>query len=172
MCARVWNKIFALYNVLKSHLSHKWTRRSFSERRDPHNDTNNMWNMLCHFGDKVMERTEISAFYLTSFALAGVKNLHLHKYSICHCNAHHDGVQNGARIKWTSPLVSDLRCAEFGGKRFVRARDTAANVMYYMMGEPGHSYVGPSGLPHTLHWSWNVRDCPEFGLAKTVLQRI
>ena len=31
---------------------------------------------------------------------------------------------------------------------FVRARDTAANVMYYMMGDPVHSNIGsPSGLP-------------------------
>ena len=51
VCARVWNKIFALHNVLKSHLSHKRTRRSFAERRDAHNDTKNMWDMYCHFRD-------------------------------------------------------------------------------------------------------------------------
>ena len=46
-----------------------------------------------------MERADISAFFLTSFALAGVKILHIHKYSIFRCTAHHDGVQNGAKIK-------------------------------------------------------------------------
>ena len=37
--------------MLKSHLSHKRTRRSFAERRDAHNDTKNMWDMYCHFRD-------------------------------------------------------------------------------------------------------------------------
>ena len=46
-----------------------------------------------------MESAGISALFLTSFALAGVKNLHLYKNSICRCTAHQDGVQIGARIK-------------------------------------------------------------------------
>ena len=38
--------------------------------------------------------------------------------------------------------------AKFGAKMFVRVRDTAANVMYYAMGNPLHSYVrSPIGLP-------------------------
>ena len=53
-----------------------------------------------------MERTELSAFFLTSFAFAGVKILHL---DICRCTAHHGGEQNDARIKSISPTVSDLR---------------------------------------------------------------
>ena len=56
-----------------------------------------------------MERTEISAFFLTPFTFAGVKILHLHENLICRCTAHHDGEQNGARIKSISPTVSDLR---------------------------------------------------------------
>ena len=76
---RVWSKIFALYNVLKSHLSHKRTRRSFAERRDAHTDTKNMWDMSSRFINNFLERTEISAFFLTPFALAGVKILHLHE---------------------------------------------------------------------------------------------
>ena len=55
-----------------------------------------------------MERTEVSAFFLTFFALAGVKILHLHENGICRCTAHHDGEQNGARIKSIQPTVSDL----------------------------------------------------------------
>ena len=63
--------------MLKSHLSHKRTRWSFAERRDAHNDTKNMLDTSSRFLDKSMERTEISAFFLTSFTLAGVKVLHL-----------------------------------------------------------------------------------------------
>ena len=59
VCARVWNKIFALHNVLKSHLSHKRTRWSFAERRDAHNDTKNMWNMSSRFWDKFMEELKL-----------------------------------------------------------------------------------------------------------------
>ena len=59
-----------------------------------------------------MERTEISAFFLTSFDLAGVKILHLHVNKICSCTTHHDGEQNGARIKSISPMVLDLRRQE------------------------------------------------------------
>ena len=59
-----------------------------------------------------MERTEVSAFFLTFFAFAGVKILHLHENLICRCTAHHDGEQNGARIKSVSPTVSDLRRQE------------------------------------------------------------
>ena len=77
--ARVWNKIFALYNALKSHLSHKRTRRSIAERRDAHIDTKIMWNMCGRFWDKFMERSEIIAFFLTPFTLAGVKILHFRK---------------------------------------------------------------------------------------------
>ena len=41
-----------------------------------------------------------------------------------------------------------ITCAKFGEKMFVRARDTAANVMYCVMGESGSFYVGsPIGLP-------------------------
>ena len=29
-----------------------------------------------------------------------------------------------------------ITCAKFGVKLFVRARDTAANIMYYVMGGP------------------------------------
>ena len=78
LCTRVWNKIFALHNVLKSHLSHKQTRWSFAERRDAHNDTNNMLDTSSRFLDKSMERTEISAFFFSPFTLAGMKILHLH----------------------------------------------------------------------------------------------
>ena len=59
-----------------------------------------------------MKRTEISAFFLTPFTLAGVKILHLHENLICRCTAHHDGEQNGARIKSISTMVSDLRRQE------------------------------------------------------------
>ena len=107
--ARVWNKIFAYYNVLNSHLSHKRTRQSFAERRDAHTDTKNMWDMSSRYWDKFMERTEVSAFFLTFFALAGVKILHLHENWICRCTAHDEGEQNGARINLISPTVLDLR---------------------------------------------------------------
>ena len=107
--ARVWNKIFAYYNVLNSHLSHKRTRQSFAERTDAHTDTKNMWDMSSRFWDKFTERAEISAFFLTSFALAGAKILHLHENWMCRCTAHDDGVQDGARIKPISPTGSDLR---------------------------------------------------------------
>ena len=53
-----------------------------------------------------MERTEISDFFLASFALAGVMILHLH---ICRCTAHNDGGKNGARIKSIPRTVLDLR---------------------------------------------------------------
>ena len=76
---RVWNEIFALHNVLKSHLSHKRVRWSFAERKDAHNDTKNMWDMSSRYWDKFIERTEVSAFFLTFFAFAGVKILHLHE---------------------------------------------------------------------------------------------
>ena len=59
-----------------------------------------------------MERTEISAFFLTLFVLAGAKILHFDKNCICRCTISHDGVQNGARIKSISPTVSDLRRQE------------------------------------------------------------
>ena len=59
-----------------------------------------------------MKRTEVSAFFLTFFALAGVKILHLDENRICRCTIPHDGVQNGARIKSISPTVSDLRRQE------------------------------------------------------------
>ena len=95
--------------MLKSHLSHKRTRRSFAERRDAHTDTKNMWDMPSHFLNNFTERAEISAFFLTSFALAGVKILHLHENRLCRCTAHHDGEEHGARIKSILPKVSDLR---------------------------------------------------------------
>ena len=66
------NKIFVVYNMLNSLLTHAQTRLSFSERRDAHNDAKNMWNLSSRFRDKFMERTEISAFFLTFFAVAGV----------------------------------------------------------------------------------------------------
>ena len=72
-------KFFTVNNMQNSHLSHKQTRRSFSERRDAHNDTKNMWDMYCHFRDKIMERIEISAFFLIFFVFAGVKILHFDK---------------------------------------------------------------------------------------------
>ena len=53
-------------------------------------------------------KTEISAFFLTFFTLAGVKNLHLDEIGICRCTAHHDGVQDGARVKSIPPTRSDL----------------------------------------------------------------
>ena len=59
-----------------------------------------------------MERTEVSAFFLTFFALAGVKILHLHENLICRCTIPHDGEQNGARMESISPTVSDLRRQE------------------------------------------------------------
>ena len=54
-----------------------------------------------------MERTEISAFFLTLFVLAGAKILHFDKNCICRCTISHDGVQNGARIKSISPRVDN-----------------------------------------------------------------
>ena len=42
------------------------------------------------------------------FALAGVKILHLDEIGICRCTAHHDGVQDGARVKSIPPTRSDL----------------------------------------------------------------
>ena len=62
---------FTLYDVLKSHLSHKRTRRPYSERKYTHNDTRNVWDMFYRFKDKFMER---SAFFLTLFALSRVQN--------------------------------------------------------------------------------------------------
>ena len=56
-----------------------------------------------------MERTEFSAFFLTFFALAGVKILH---FEICCCTIPHDGLQNGVRIKSIPRTVSDLRRQE------------------------------------------------------------
>ena len=38
--------------------------------------------------------------------------------------------------------MEQIDCAEFGAKMFVWVRDTAANVMYYAMGNLLHSYVG------------------------------
>ena len=34
-----------------------------------------------------------------------------------------------------------ITCTEFGAKIFVQVRDTAANVVYYAMGNPLHSGV-------------------------------
>ena len=69
--AQVWNKIFALYNLLKSHLSHKRMRRSFAERRDAHTDTNNMWNMSSRFWDKFTEELKlVPSFSRSSLLLA------------------------------------------------------------------------------------------------------
>ena len=98
--------------MLISHLNHKRMKQSFSERRDAHNDTKNMWDMYSHFRDKFMERTGISAFFLTFFVLAGAKILHFDNNLICRCTIPHDKVQNGARIKSISPTVSDLRRQE------------------------------------------------------------
>ena len=55
-----------------------------------------------------MERTEVSAFFLTFFVLAGAKILHFDKNLICRCTIPHDGEQNGARMKSIAPTVSDL----------------------------------------------------------------
>ena len=69
--ARVWNKIFALYNVLKSHLSHKRTRWPFAERRDAHNDTKNMLNMSSRCWDKFTEELKlVPSFSRSSLLLA------------------------------------------------------------------------------------------------------
>ena len=98
--------------MLISHLNYKRARRSFSARGDAHNDTKNMWDMYSHLRDKFMERTEISAFFLTFFVLAGAKILHLDKISICCCTIPDGGEHNGARMKSISPTVSDLRRQE------------------------------------------------------------
>ena len=50
------NQIFAVYDMRNSLLSHKRMRQSFSERRDAHNDTKNMWGMYRHFGDKFIKK--------------------------------------------------------------------------------------------------------------------
>ena len=110
--AQVRNKNFTLYNMLNSHLSHKRTWQPFSQRRDAHDDTKNIWDMSNGFWDKFMERTEISAFFLTFFALAGVKILHLHENWIWRCTIPDDGEQNGARMKSIAPTVSDLHRQE------------------------------------------------------------
>ena len=71
MCARVWNKIFALHNVLNSHLSHKRMTQSFAEWRDAHNDTKNMWDMSSRFWDKFTERQKlVPSFSRSSLLLA------------------------------------------------------------------------------------------------------
>ena len=49
VCAWVWNKVFALHNVLNSHLSHKRTWQPFSQQRDAHDDTKNIWDMSSRF---------------------------------------------------------------------------------------------------------------------------
>ena len=54
--------------MLISHLNHKRMKQSFSERRDAHNDTKNMWDMYSHFRDKFMEL--VPSFLLSSFLLA------------------------------------------------------------------------------------------------------
>ena len=109
---RVWNKFFALYNTLKSHLSHKRMWQQFPQRRNAHDDTKNMWDMSSHFWNKLTGIAEISAFFLTFFALAGVKILHLDENWICRCTIPHFGKQNGARIKSIPCTVSDLRRQE------------------------------------------------------------
>ena len=71
VCARVWNKIVALHNVLNSHLSHKKTWQSFSQRRDAHDDTKNMCDMSNHFWDKFTERQKlVPSFSRSSLLLA------------------------------------------------------------------------------------------------------
>ena len=71
VCAQVWNKIFAIYNVLKSHLSHKRTRWSFAERRDAHNDTKNMRDMSSRFWDKLTAKLNlVPSFSRSSLLLA------------------------------------------------------------------------------------------------------
>ena len=72
---------------------------------------------------KVHGRTEISAFFLTFFAPAGVKILHFHENLICRCTAHDEGEQNGARIKSISPTVSDLRSQ--------KKQSTSSSYSYY-----------------------------------------
>ena len=47
-------------------------------------------------------------------------------------------------------MAQRLPCAEFGAEMSVRARDTAANVMYYGMGGSG-SFLRMIGLPAVLH---------------------
>ena len=59
-----------------------------------------------------MERTDISAFFLTLFVLAGAKILHFDENWICRCTIPHDGEQNGARMESISPTVSALRRQE------------------------------------------------------------
>ena len=49
------NKIFAICNMLNSHLSRKRARQSISARGDAHNDTKNIWDIQCHFRDYFME---------------------------------------------------------------------------------------------------------------------
>ena len=71
-----------------------------------------MRDMDCHFRDKFIRRSENIAFFLTLFVLAGVKILHLDKNLICRCTIPNDGEQVGARMKYISPTVSDLRRQE------------------------------------------------------------
>ena len=71
VCAQVWNKIVALHSVLNSHLSHKQTWQSFSQRRDAHDDTKNMCDMSSHFWDKFTERQKlVPSFSRSSLLLA------------------------------------------------------------------------------------------------------
>ena len=69
--AKVWNKIFALHNMLNSHLSQKRMRQSCAERRDAHNDTKNMWDMSSRFWDKFTEDQKlVPSFSRSSLLLA------------------------------------------------------------------------------------------------------
>ena len=69
--AQVRNKTFTLYNLLNSHLGHKRTWQPFSQRRDAHDDTKNMWDISSRFWDKLTEKLKlVPSFSHSSLLLA------------------------------------------------------------------------------------------------------
>ena len=71
VCARVRNKMFAIHSVLNSHLSHKRTWQPFSQQRDAHDDTKNMWNMSSRFRENSWKELKlVPSFSRSSLLLA------------------------------------------------------------------------------------------------------
>ena len=116
-----------------------------------------MWDMSSHFWDNFTEIAEISAFFLTFFTLAGVKILHLDKNWLCHCTAHHDGVQNGARIKSIPCTVSDLCRQVNHSEAVIATRNKSINGMWKMIRSFFVSNLGRKCLPaNELQRKWFV----------------
>ena len=71
LCARVRNKMFAIHSVLNSHLSHKRTWQPFSQQRDAHDDTKNIWSMSNRFRENSWKELKlVPSFSRSSLLLA------------------------------------------------------------------------------------------------------